>query len=200
MSTSNVEAVEVKKEDRRIRKTKRLLRSALTDLLKEKPIQEIKVREIADMVDINRGTFYQHYRDVYDMLNSIEDEIFIDFRTFFSNNSDSLEEEADHFFISLFTYMKENSELITVLLGPNGDPSFIERLENMVRDKCLNEWIVKYNVVNSKEFEYYYAFMVTGCIGLIRLWLNTEMVESPEEMARILERFLIRGATSVIPM
>ena len=110
MSTSNVEAVEVKKEDRRVRKTKRLLRSALTDLLKEKPIQEIKVREIADMVDINRGTFYQHYRDVYDMLNSIEDEIFIDFRTFFSNNSDSLEEEADHFFISLFTYMKENSE------------------------------------------------------------------------------------------
>ena len=103
MSTSNVEAVEVKKEDRRVRKTKRLLRGALTDLLKEKPIQEIKVREIADMVDINRGTFYQHYRDVYDMLNSIEDEIFIDFRTFFSNNSDSLEEEADHFFISLFT-------------------------------------------------------------------------------------------------
>ena len=98
MSTSNVEAVEVKKEDRRVRKTKRLLRSALTDLLKEKPIQEIKVREIADMVDINRGTFYQHYRDVYDMLNSIEDEIFIDFRTFFSNNSDSLEER---FIISL---------------------------------------------------------------------------------------------------
>ena len=96
--------------------------------------------------------------------------------------------------------MKENSELINVLLGPNGDPSFIERLENMVRDKCLNEWIVKYNVVNSKEVEYYYAFMVTGCIGLIRLWLNTEMVESPEEMARILERFLIRGATSVISM
>ena len=61
MSTSNVEAVEVKKEDRRVRKTKRLLRGALTDLLKEKPIQEIKVREIADMVDINRGTFYQHY-------------------------------------------------------------------------------------------------------------------------------------------
>ena len=58
MSTSNVEAVEVKKEDRRVRKTKRLLRSALTDLLKEKPIQEIKVREIADMVGYQDCSYF----------------------------------------------------------------------------------------------------------------------------------------------
>lgn len=200
MSTSNAEGTEIKKEDRRVRKTKKLLRGALTELLKEKPIQEIKVREIADMVDINRGTFYQHYRDVYDMLNSIEDEIFVDFRNFFGNFSDNLEEEADHFFISLFSYIKENADLIAVLLGPNGDPSFIERLEDMVRDKCLNEWIVKYKVVDSKTFEYYYAFLVTGCIGLIRLWLNTEMKESPEEIARILEKFLTKGAQSVVSL
>ena len=63
MSTSNVEAVEVKKEDRRVRKTKRLLRSALTDLLKEKPIQEIKVREIAEVIRIFMENLYPLYRD-----------------------------------------------------------------------------------------------------------------------------------------
>ncbi|MEG2643479.1 MAG: TetR/AcrR family transcriptional regulator, partial [Eubacterium sp.] len=68
-----------KKEDRRVRKTKRQLRQALTELLKEKPIQEIKVREIADLIDINRGTFYQHYRDICEMLLQIEDELFSQF-------------------------------------------------------------------------------------------------------------------------
>ena len=51
---------EEKKEetiDRRIRKTRRLLRECLTALLKEKKVQDITVREIADMADINRGTF-----------------------------------------------------------------------------------------------------------------------------------------------
>ena len=57
---------EEKKEetiDRRIRKTRRLLRECLTALLKEKKVQDITVREIADMADINRGTFYLHYKD-----------------------------------------------------------------------------------------------------------------------------------------
>ena len=49
--------MEEKKVDRRVRKTKRQLRLALTKLLQEKPIKDITVREIADMVDINRGTF-----------------------------------------------------------------------------------------------------------------------------------------------
>ena len=61
--------------DRRIRKTKQQLRQSLTALLKEKPIQDITVRELADLADINRGTFYLHYRDVYDLLNQIEEEL-----------------------------------------------------------------------------------------------------------------------------
>lgn len=66
------ETVEEKKVDRRVRKTKRQLRQALTQLLQQKPIKDITVREIADLVDINRGTFYLHYKDVYDMLEQIE--------------------------------------------------------------------------------------------------------------------------------
>ena len=68
--------MEEKKVDRRVRKTKRQLRLALTKLLQETPIKDITVREIADMVDINRGTFYLHNKDVYDMLEQVEAEMF----------------------------------------------------------------------------------------------------------------------------
>ena len=61
--------------DRRVRKTKRQLRKALMDLMAEKPVKSISVRELADRADINRGTFYIHYKDVGDLLQRLEDEM-----------------------------------------------------------------------------------------------------------------------------
>ena len=43
--------------DRRVRKTRMQLRRCLAALLKEKKIQDITVREITEMADLNRGTF-----------------------------------------------------------------------------------------------------------------------------------------------
>ena len=57
-----------KKTDRRVLRTRKMLLEGLTDLLKEKDIKDISVKELADYADINRCTFYLHYKDVYDML------------------------------------------------------------------------------------------------------------------------------------
>ena len=61
------------KEDRRIRRTKRLLRQALAELMNEKDFKDITVKEITDRADLNRGTFYFHYTDTYDLREKIED-------------------------------------------------------------------------------------------------------------------------------
>ena len=52
--------------DRRVRKTRSQLRKCLSILLETKKIQNITVKELAQMADINRGTFYLHYKDVYE--------------------------------------------------------------------------------------------------------------------------------------
>ena len=69
-------AEELKKEDRRVRRTKKLLTQALTELLQKKQINEITVKELTDLADMNRGTFYLYYRDIFDMLEKIEAELF----------------------------------------------------------------------------------------------------------------------------
>ena len=61
-------AEELKKEDRRVRRTKKLLTQALTELLQKKQVNEITVKELTDLADMNRGTFYMYYRDIFDML------------------------------------------------------------------------------------------------------------------------------------
>ena len=67
------------KIDRRIRKTKALLSQGLIQLMEEKEIRDISVKELTDLADINRGTFYLHYNDIYDLLIQMEDELFVEF-------------------------------------------------------------------------------------------------------------------------
>ena len=58
-------------EDKRIRRTKKLLRQALTRLMQQKDFQSITVTDVVREADINRGTFYSHYSDVAALLESI---------------------------------------------------------------------------------------------------------------------------------
>ena len=69
----------MEKMDRRVRKTRALLLQGLVKMLETHDIQDISVKELTELVDINRGTFYLHYDDIYDMLHKIEDEMFLEF-------------------------------------------------------------------------------------------------------------------------
>ena len=61
-----------KKEDRRIAMTKRLLKAALIELLKEQDIYHISIRELCERADVNRTTFYKYYGSQFDLLTDME--------------------------------------------------------------------------------------------------------------------------------
>ena len=63
------------KLDHRVRMSQRMIRRAFLDLLKKKPVQNITVKEVCEEAGIHRGTFYAHYKDLYDLLHQIEDEM-----------------------------------------------------------------------------------------------------------------------------
>ena len=65
--------------DRRVRRTRKQLRECLVTLLKQKKVQDITVRELTELADPNRGTFYFHYKDVFDLLEKTESELLDDF-------------------------------------------------------------------------------------------------------------------------
>ena len=58
--------------NRSVRRTKGKLKDALITLMLESPVKDITVREIAELADVSRGTFYLYYRDVYDMVEKLQ--------------------------------------------------------------------------------------------------------------------------------
>lgn len=61
--------------DLRTKRTRASIRSAFLTLRAKKPLEKITVKELAELAQINKATFYLHYRDIYDLSDQIENEI-----------------------------------------------------------------------------------------------------------------------------
>ena len=185
-------------EDRRIRRTKRAIIEALAALLQEKPLSNISVREISDVADINRGTFYLHYRDVYDMVEQLQNEIVEKFNEIVENYEPN--KHTDKLFpmlVELFNLLADNAELAKVLISKNGDAAFVEKLKNILREKCFINAQKVLGIENDEEFNYFYHYIISGCIGTCSAWLDEGMKETPVEMAAFIERLIVSSVKTL---
>ena len=187
-------AEELKKEDRRVRRTKKLLTQALTKLLEKKQVNEITVKELTDLADMNRGTFYLYYKDIYDMLEKIEDEMFqkLDVIAQTHEHGD-ITQEVKPILLDLFRFIGENQEMCRILLSPNGDINFLHRLYEAIRERIREIWADQVEAVSEKEFDYRYSFVVFGCAGMIRAWVNRNCQETDLQMAELAAAMIRRG-------
>ena len=186
-----------RKTDRRVRKTRAQLKSGLLNLLKKKSIQDITVQELVDEVDINRSTFYLHYTDIYDMLRKIEDEFFescMDVLKEYELPRDqvtSLQEFTEDYGVltALYHVVSDNSDLCLILIGPNGDLQFVNKVIATINDQ-MEQRTRRVIQVKNQQSDYIYDYCMYGCIGLIRRWLEQGTPEPPEKMAQLTAQLL----------
>lgn len=159
-------------EDRRIRRTKRLLRQALADLMQEKEFKNITVTDVVDRADINRGTFYVHYRDVYDLREKIEDEMIADFRSMLADHLpgaehvDSEQQSLRPVIEQTIDYLEENEAMVRSLLRTSGSDGFRDKIVRVIEECRLN---ISHP---PREKDVYIAqFIAAGAIGVISKWL-----------------------------
>lgn len=190
-----------RKEDRRVRRTKRLLTQGLTQLMQQKQVKDITVRELADLVDVNRGTFYLYYRDIFDMLEQIETELFDQFNQIIAAHQDGrILSQARPMFSDLFHFVADNQEMCRTLLSANGDMNFLQRLSNAVEERMRADWMTYPDGLTEAEFEYRYAFGVMGCVGLVRAWLENHCAEAADDMATLADRLIRQGIAPAAPV
>lgn len=183
-----------KKEDRRVRRTKKMLAQGLTQLMQQKQVKDITVRELADLVDVNRGTFYLYYRDIFDMLEKIETELFERFNQIIASHREGpILSQTQPMLIDLFHFVAENQEICRILLSPNGDMKFLERLSRLVEEHLRADWLSSCDGMSESEFEYRYSFGVLGCVGLVRAWLKHHCAESADSMAVLADTLIQQG-------
>lgn len=186
------------KTDRRVRRTRALLINSLISLLEEKSFKDITVKDLCDAADINRGTFYLHYRDIYDMIEQIEQDIMNQFEALISQHSpEELSEDPYSLIYDIFQFTAENADLCKTLLSQNGDISFLVRIKNLFRERFIQIWISSLEETNHSQLEYSYNFIAAGYVGLIESWLFAGRPESLEEMATLANNIITTGIRSL---
>lgn len=169
-------------EDLRVQKTKRALRTALLELMKEKPIDLITTTELCKRAEVNRNTFYAHYSSPFLLLQTIEDEYIAVVMEIVNETL----EDADHgpMLERICESMNENRELTSILLSENGNRNYLNRFIGVMHSHVIDFWAKGPYDLNSDDLEILYYYTTFGVQKCIQQWTEDGFRMPPKELAR----------------
>lgn len=171
------------KGNRRILYTKNIIKESLIELLENKEIHEVTVTDICKKADINRGTFYSHYKDAFDLLQSMEDELFDQVIVYLTETP--VEDYTDILLIKVFELIAENKELCKVLFCKQKDSKILDRIL-YVANKANLDKIINTPGFTDAYLNYLLKYAIGGIIAVVQTWLENDLVESPRELLAII--------------
>jgi AcrR family transcriptional regulator len=181
--------------DRRINKTKKLIEKNFVKLLDKKDISQITVKNLCDICDINRGTFYNHYMDIYDLKNKIENDLILKFNETMSKYPlNELNKNSLPLFEEILEFINQNIDVVTILFKENKNSSFLNKLVDVFKNRTINIFNTLGNNYYNKNYEYFIEYVIYGCLGIVNKWLNDKHRDEPEKMAFILENIVTNGS------
>ncbi len=182
------------KEDRRVLYTKMFLKEALLELMREKPIDRITPTELCRRAGINRSTFYAHYYTVRDLLESIEDELEKQFVRSLSANLQS--STVYDLLCEICETIRKQKDLFEILLSEHGDAAFLERVVGMSKSITFAEWKKSGIDLADDSCDMVFEFIVEGSLAVLRHWAQNDMKQSPQEIAKLIERISNGGISA----
>lgn len=168
--------------NQRTRFTKQLLKNSLLEMLREKSIQKISVRELCQNAGVNRSTFYKYYETPYDLMSELCSEIYENVVESFSPTSKGIAKGLE----KLLCYYNKNTTISRLLLNNSFDSALQQRLFDTIYQNARIAY-QKDNLTDTR-FDYVFKYCYAGARAIIRHWLNKEERENPAEMALLLEK------------
>ena len=188
-----------KPTDRRVLRTKKNIRQAFLHLLSEKSLSQITVKELSDLADINRKTFYMYYSNIEDIFAELEDELVLKLVHVFEKelfqkgmfNSYSFFENLNH-------TIQEDIDLYRILNHSDLLPHLIQRAKNAL----IEVFFRKYNISADSDNERYilYAeYAASGILSMYTKWFSRDFHMSLEELTRTAAEITLYGLQHLLP-
>ena len=182
--------METKKVDRRVKYTIEMLKGALVEAMQKEHISKISVKSLCELADINRSTFYAHFRDQYDLLHHIEQEVLDTItRQLERQDFDGKGPISFQVLNLILKYVRQNASLFKALLSDNCEPD-IQR-EIMKLPDIISVQI--YEGLDERAKDYLSVFGITGCVSILQKWLQDGMPESTGQISELILQVLYHG-------
>ena len=167
--------------EKKRRKTEKQIETSLLQLMKEQTFESISIRQLIDLAEMNRSTFYRHYLDKYDFLEKIEDRFLDDLQAYYQEALESaclfkLEkdfkvEDYIHEKQNLFHFFEPYLEDLAILLGPNGSPTSLLRLQEALREIFWQSISLAEPHLEEVEVDLLLNHQAASFMGTLTYWL-----------------------------
>lgn len=174
--------------------TRRNLQQAFWSLYAERPIAKISIKEITDRAGYNRGTFYLYYKDVYDILEQIEQDILDTIDALIQKRlikDGILDIEGNMGFIIGLAQSYERGRVISRLLGDNGDPHFRARFKELIWP-LVEVYLNPADSLSPAEERFVKEFYLSGLLAVITAWLEDGGSMPIDELIQLIMHKVLR--------
>lgn len=178
--------MKAKEMNRSSEKTKKAIRLAFAELLKEKKeLKKIFVSELVQRADINRGTFYIHYDNIYNVAEEFEAEII---------ESLSIEKisfkSIDLYFDEVFNYLKENETIYKMLLVSDAPLLFLRKLNKQTTNTLYEILNNNSEVKKSKSLQFDVSFFVDGILNqILKYFTDDNFAYTLNDIRQYMEKY-----------
>ena len=152
------------KTDARVRYTRRVIKETFLDLLAKKPVNRITVKEVCEGAEINRATFYAHYRDCFALLESIERELLDSFAASL-RRTDPFDVKA--LIEAVYGMIETHEKTCRVLIFGGAAPSLLNRMIGLARESTLALWRRELHYSSENELEMLYTHLSNGLMHVV---------------------------------
>ncbi|MBR2547554.1 MAG: TetR/AcrR family transcriptional regulator C-terminal domain-containing protein [Eubacterium sp.] len=159
--------------------TKNLMKEALLDLMEHENVINISVTAICEAADVNRSTFYNHYKDPSELLLEIEQDLLDQIPTPAEILNMMKNETLLAATTAFFDYIKDNRKTVQTLFNETNGSSFTSRLV----DHLMNGYVPVDENSDDLTAHFKQLYIANGTVGMLREWIRSDFPMSSEAIA-----------------
>ena len=164
-------------ENRRTSRVKTAICDAFAELMYEKELSKITVRELVDKADVGRATFYKHYYDIYDVYEHIEKTVLVDLGAIITGEGIKLEYEV---YPAVFEYIQENPKIFKMIFSPHNNVPLYQKLLQTVEGLNRMIWAESFGVnMDDSRVGCAIKYHSNGCLAIVADWVISDF-EKPQ--------------------
>ena len=184
--------------DLRVVKTRKAIRNAFAELLTEKDIEAITVKDIAERAVINRKTFYNYYGGIYQIIDEIENEIVNAFDVAMKEiDSEKGIKNPYLIFMKLTAVINSDLDFYGALLKTKGNASLVSKITDLVKTKARETFKSQFETDETTLFVIT-DYAISGMLSVYQNWFNSDRAYSIKKVSEVVGKMFSDGITGVI--
>ena len=186
------------KTDRRVVKTKRAIRNAFAELLADKEMNQITIKDISELADINRKTFYSYYKDIYELVDDIENNMVSVFKeALVAVDFNRCLQEPQIILTQLTNIINQDIDFYGHIMNVPGNTGLVAKLTDAIK-QWVKKPFIEQAYTDEETIDMMLDYTFSGMMTVYQKWFNSGRTISLDELSKRVSILIASGINGIL--